>query len=184
MTWGQAGQEIVTLAAGLVSLGLQIGDRVAIASSTRLEWILADSAIMCAGGATTTIYPNTHVEDVVFILADSGSRILFAENADQAAKAANDRDRLPDLMAIVVIDGPGDGDLIITLDALRALGASHAGRRPPGDRRPGRPPDPRLAGHPDLHLGDDWSAQGRRADPPQLGVPGRLPRRPGHHHHR
>ena len=124
MTWGQAGQEIVTLAAGLVSLGLQLGDRVAIASSTRLEWILADSAIMCAGGATTTIYPSTHVDDVVFILADSRSRILFAEDADQAAKAANDWDRLPDLMAIVVIDGPGDGDAIITLGALRALGAA------------------------------------------------------------
>ena len=85
----------------MAPLGLQTGDRVAIASSTRLEWILADSAIMCAGGATTTIYPNTNVEDVVFSLADSGARILFAENADQAAKAANDRDRLPDLIAIV-----------------------------------------------------------------------------------
>ena len=122
MTWGQAGAEIETLAAGLVALGLRIGDRVAIASSTRLEWILADSAIMCAGGATTTIYPNTNVEDVVFILADSGTRILFAEDADQAAKAANDRDRLPDLMAIVVIDGPGDDDFIVTMDQLRALG--------------------------------------------------------------
>ena len=124
MTWDEAGDEIVALAAGLVSLGLRIGDRVAIASSTRVEWILADSAIMCAGGATTTIYPNTHVDDVVFILADSGSRILFAEDAEQAAKAANDWDRLPDLMAIVVIDGPGDGDRIISIDALRALGAA------------------------------------------------------------
>ena len=124
MTWGQAGQEIVTLAAGLVSLGLRVGDRVAIASSTRVEWILADSAIVCAGGATTTIYPSTQVDEVVFILADSRARILFAEDAAQASKAANDRDRLPDLMAIVVIDGPGDGDLIITLDALRALGAA------------------------------------------------------------
>ena len=72
MTWDEAGDEIVALAAGLVSLGLRIGDRVAIASSTRVEWILADSAIMCAGGATTTIYPNTQVDDVVFILADLG----------------------------------------------------------------------------------------------------------------
>ena len=84
---------------------------------------------MCAGGATTRIYPNTHVEDVVFILADSGSRILFAEDADQAAKAANDWERLPDLIAIVVIDGPGDGDRIITMDTLRALGEQP--RRPP-----------------------------------------------------
>ena len=124
MTWGRAGDEILALAAGLVSLGLHLGDRVAIASSTRVEWILADSAIMCAGGATTTIYPNTNVEDVVFILADSGSRILFAEDTEQASKAANDWERLPDLMAIVVIDGPGDGDRIITIDALRALGTA------------------------------------------------------------
>ncbi len=124
MTWGQAGQEIVTLAAGLVALGLQTGDRVAIASSTRLEWILADSAIMCAGGATTTIYPSTQVDEVVFILADSRARILVAEDAAQASKAANDRERLPDLMAIVVIDGPGDGDLIISMNALRALGTA------------------------------------------------------------
>ncbi len=124
MTWGQVGQEIVTLAAGLVSLGLRVGDRVAIASSTRMEWITADSAIVCAGGATTTIYPSTQVDEVVFILADSGARILFAEDAAQAAKAANDRDRLPDLMAIVVIDGPGDGDLVISMDDLRALGAA------------------------------------------------------------
>jgi long-chain acyl-CoA synthetase len=124
MTWGEAGQEIATLAAGLVALGLQVGDRVAIASSTRLEWILADSAIMCAGGATTTIYPSTQVDEVVFILADSRARILVAEDAAQASKAANDRERLPDLQAIVVIDGPGDGDLIITLDAFRALGAA------------------------------------------------------------
>ncbi len=67
-----------------------------------MEWILADSAIVCAGGATTTIYPSTQVDEVVFILADSGARILVAEDAAQASKAANDRDRLPALMAIVV----------------------------------------------------------------------------------
>lgn len=121
MTWGQAGKEIFTLAAGLVSMGLEVGDRVAIASSTRLDWILIDSAIMCAGGATTTIYPNTNVDDVVFILADSRARILFAEDAAQAAKAADNRSQLPDLMAIVLIDGPAAGELI-SVESLRALG--------------------------------------------------------------
>ena len=48
--------------------------------------------------------------------------ISMAENADQAAKAVNDRERLPDLIAIVVIAGPGDGDLIVGLDHLRELG--------------------------------------------------------------
>ena len=67
--------------------------------------------------------PSTQVDEVVFILADSRARILVAGSA-QASKAANDRERLPDLMAIVVIDGPGDGDLIISMNALRALGTA------------------------------------------------------------
>ena len=47
---------------------------------------LADLAIICAGGATTTVYPTTIAEDVAYILTDSGSEVVFAENADQVAK--------------------------------------------------------------------------------------------------
>ena len=59
---------------------------MAIACNTRIEWILADLAIMCAGGATTTVYPTTTHEDVAFILADSESKIIFAEDDGQVAK--------------------------------------------------------------------------------------------------
>jgi long-chain acyl-CoA synthetase len=62
-----------TIAAGLISLGVQSEDRVALASGTRYEWALADLANMCAGTTTTTIYPTTIADDVAFILADSGS---------------------------------------------------------------------------------------------------------------
>src|SRR3954453_17898403 len=54
VTWRQAGDLVERLAAGLVSLGIQSEQRVGIASATRYEWILADLAVMCAGGATTT----------------------------------------------------------------------------------------------------------------------------------
>ncbi len=60
----------------------------------------------------------------------------------------------------------------------------HAGRRSRGRRGTGRCADSRLPGHADLHLGDDRASQGRGAHPRQLGVPGRLPGRAGHHHHR
>ena len=72
---------------------------MAIASSTRIDWILADLAISCAGAATTTVYPATAEPDVGYILSDSGSVVVFAENADQVAKvkAAN----LPGLIGIV-----------------------------------------------------------------------------------
>ena len=56
-------------------------------SGTRLEWILADLAIMCAGGATTTVYPSTTAEDVAYILADSECRVVFAEDDDAGRQA-------------------------------------------------------------------------------------------------
>ncbi len=59
VTWAQAGDRVRRLAAGLLSLGLEPEQRVGIASSTRYEWILADLAVMCAAGATTTVYPST-----------------------------------------------------------------------------------------------------------------------------
>ena len=64
LTWTETKTAADEVAAGLLSLGLQTEDRVAIASGTRIEWILADLGIMSAGGATTTVYPTTQHEDV------------------------------------------------------------------------------------------------------------------------
>jgi long-chain acyl-CoA synthetase len=127
MTWAEAGEQVADLAAGLLSLGIGLEDRVAIASSTRVEWLLADLAVMCAGGATTTVYPSTSDDDVGFILSDSGSRIVFAENAGQVEKVATHRDELPAVERVVVFDGDGDGDgdWVITLDELAARGRVH-----------------------------------------------------------
>src|SRR5690606_20932639 len=66
VTWAQAGERVNRIAAGLLALGVQLEDRVAVASSTRYEWVLADAGIMCAGAATTTVYPTTGAEDVQF----------------------------------------------------------------------------------------------------------------------
>ena len=76
LTWRETGEEMTTLGAGLLALGLRPEDRVAIASNTRVEWVLADGAVMLAGGANTTIYPSTGDEDFGYIMADSGARIL------------------------------------------------------------------------------------------------------------
>ncbi|OOK66013.1 AMP-binding enzyme family protein [Mycobacterium kansasii] len=59
VTWEQVGERVHHLAAGLISLGIAAEDRVALASSTRYEWVLTDFAVMCAGAATTTVYPTT-----------------------------------------------------------------------------------------------------------------------------
>src|SRR5512139_1986851 len=89
LTWAETEEVVRAWAAGLVSLGIGLEDRVAIASTTRLEWVLADLAIICAGGATTTVYPTTIAEDVAYIISDSESSIVFAEDQEQVAKLSH-----------------------------------------------------------------------------------------------
>ncbi len=125
LTWEQVGQQSFDLAAGLLALGLQREERVGLICSTRYEWILADLAVMCAGGATTSVYPSTEQADVAFILSDSDSRFIFAENADQVAKLSSVRDQLPKADKVIVIDGDGDGDWVMSWRDLARLGADH-----------------------------------------------------------
>jgi long-chain acyl-CoA synthetase len=124
LTWREVAARAKAIAAGLHDLGVRTEDRVAILAGTRLEWVLADLGVMCAGAATTTVYPTTEAEDAQYIVRDSGSKVLIAENAAQAAKVAGLK-----LDAVVVIDGPAaEGQL--TLAALEKRGAEVLAERP------------------------------------------------------
>jgi long-chain acyl-CoA synthetase len=125
VTWAEAGEQVARLAAGLLSLGLEPEQRVGIASGTRYEWILADLAVMCAAGATTTVYPSTNGEDTAYILSDSECRIVFAEDDEQVAKLKDNRAELPHLAKIVTFDGATDGDWVIGLEDLAVLGDTY-----------------------------------------------------------
>ncbi|MFE5599521.1 AMP-dependent synthetase/ligase [Streptomyces coelicoflavus] len=127
LTWAQAAERVYAIAAGLVELGVQPEQRVALAASTRLEWILTDLGIMCAGAATTTVYPQTNAGESAYILSDSESRVLIAEDAAQLAKAREKRAELPGLTHVVVIDAAGadiSEDWILTLDELERRGTA------------------------------------------------------------
>ncbi|MDT0477657.1 long-chain fatty acid--CoA ligase [Streptomyces griseoviridis] len=132
LSWGEASERVHAIAAGLIALGVEPEQRVALASATRIEWILADLGIMCAGAATTTVYPQTNEDESAFILADSDSRVLIAEDAAQLAKAQGRRGELPDLTHIVVIDPAGvePGEDVLTLAELERRGAAHLEKHP------------------------------------------------------
>ncbi|MEV7957672.1 AMP-dependent synthetase/ligase [Streptomyces sp. NPDC058316] len=137
LSWAQAAERVYAVAAGLIDLGVRPEERVALAAGTRVEWILVDLGVMCAGAATTTIYPSTNAEESAFILSDSESRVLIAENAGQLAKARERRAELPNLAHVVVIDpegaGPAEGDpegWVLTLADLEARGAEHLAKHP------------------------------------------------------
>ena len=127
-TWARSNERIVDLAAGFLSLGLKPEDRVAIASTTRLEWIFADLAVMCAGGATTTVYPSTNSEDVAYIISDSGSRFVVAEDAKQLGKLLEQRAAIGGVDRVIMMDTAGidpavrTDEWVITLDDLAARG--------------------------------------------------------------
>jgi long-chain acyl-CoA synthetase len=125
VSWTQVAERVEPLAAGLLSLGISPEDRIGIASTTRLEWILADLAILCSGAATTTVYPSTNAEDTGYILADSDSKIVFAEDETQLKKIAEQRSELPNLTKVVLFDGASDDDWVITLDDLADQGAKY-----------------------------------------------------------
>jgi long-chain acyl-CoA synthetase len=130
ITWQVAAIRVEALAAGLLALGVQPEQRIGIASSTRYEWILADLAIMSAGAATTTVYANTNETDTAYILADSGSRIVFAEDTEQLAKLAARRAELPALTKVVLFEGSSDDEWVLTLDELAELGEKYLAEEP------------------------------------------------------
>jgi long-chain acyl-CoA synthetase len=122
VTWRETGDRVTKLAAGLVALGIEPEQRVGIASATRYEWILADLAIMCAGAATTTVYPTTMGDDVSYILADSECRVVFAEDDEQIAKLTSHKSELPHLTKVVTFEGATDDDWVIGMADLEKLG--------------------------------------------------------------
>jgi long-chain acyl-CoA synthetase len=130
LTWNQLKDTVFELAGGLLALGIGREDRVAIASSTRMEWILADLGIMCSGGATTTVYPTTQHEDVAYIVGDSESKIVIAEDAGQVAKLVEHLDELPGLATIIQIDGTVDHPKVMGWNEFLATGRDYVAANP------------------------------------------------------
>ena len=120
-TWAETGTAATEIAAGLLALGLRPQDRVAILAGTRTEWIEADFGVMCAGGATTTVYPTGSAEEVAHILRDSASRFAVVEQAGHLAKVLAAGSPVEHA---VLVDGspPGDDPRVLTLAGLRAGG--------------------------------------------------------------
>jgi long-chain acyl-CoA synthetase len=93
------------LAAGFVASGIRPGDRVALMSRTRYEWVLLACAILTAGGVIVPIYPTSSFEQVEWILRDSGAVAVVAETDDHAEKVATAQRQLPALTYVWQIDG-------------------------------------------------------------------------------
>ncbi len=115
------------IASGLIYLGIQETDKVAIMSDTRVEWTLADLAIVSLRCITSTIYPSLLEKDIKFILDNSDSRCVFVENAALLNHVLAVSKDVPKLVKIIVFeDTVSDHDNVLTLKQLEKLGEEHA----------------------------------------------------------
>ena len=86
VSWRETADKVNALARGLLHLGLAAGDRVCLVSENRPEWLMADLAIMAAGGVTVPAYVTNGVDDHVHILTNSGARFAIVSSAALAAR--------------------------------------------------------------------------------------------------
>ncbi len=120
-------------AAGLRAIGLKKGDRVAIYSSSGLEWILSDLAILTAGGVDVPLYENSHPEQLGYILRDSGCKIILLRGQEQLRRLLKIKTRLPESLRHVIyfdeLSRPQDCELnFMSLLELEALGMERGDR--------------------------------------------------------
>jgi long-chain acyl-CoA synthetase len=131
LDWTETEARVRAIASGLRALGVEDEQVCAILSSTRIEWILADYGVLCAGAATSTIYPSSTADECAFVLSDSRAVVAFAESAEQVAKLASRRAELPTLRHVVTFDGQASADgWVVTLAELEAKGRAHDAARP------------------------------------------------------
>jgi long-chain acyl-CoA synthetase len=125
ISWKETAARVSALSRGLRELGVNAGDRVAIISENRPEWLIADLAIMAAGAISVPAYTTNTVEDFYHILADSGARLAIVSTASLAERVVPAAMRVPETEIVITMDAvPADvqGTRMIAWDDVMALG--------------------------------------------------------------
>src|SRR5512143_1471868 len=124
--WLEISKEI---AYALHACGFAPGDVASIIANAVPEWVYADMGILCAGGVSSGIYPTDSAMQVEYLVNDSSTKVIFAEDEEQLDKVLACRARCPTLQRIVVFDMEGlsgfSDDMVMSLDEFRALGRNH-----------------------------------------------------------
>jgi len=117
------------VALGLIALGRQPGEAVALLSTSRAEWVQADFAIFSAGGITVPVYPTYPPDLIAYVINDSGARTIIVEDPGQLAKVLEIRATTPGLEHIIVMTGyeaTQPPKMVMTWEMLRRLGRENA----------------------------------------------------------
>jgi long-chain acyl-CoA synthetase len=120
-TYSEVGEIVRDLALGLMDLGVERGDKVAILANTRPEWSYFDFAALTAGATVVPIYQTNSPEECRYVLENSDSKVVIVEDSEQIQKVRAVRDSLPKLEHVILMEGAGD-------DALTSPALAERGR--------------------------------------------------------
>ncbi|GIH99216.1 AMP-dependent synthetase/ligase [Planobispora takensis] len=135
VTWADYWENVQLVAHALLALGVEPGDRVAVHSENRREWLYSDLGIVAVRGVTVGLYPTNPPAEVAYLLSHSGARILIAEDQEQVDKALEVAGRCPDLERIVYVEPRGirghyRDPRLMHWDELLQIGAAHREEQP------------------------------------------------------
>jgi long-chain acyl-CoA synthetase len=134
ITWRDYAEHVELVAHGLAALGVVPGNRVAIHSENRPEWLFCDVGAVAARAISVGIYPTNPTAEVRYLLADSGAKVLIAEDQEQVDKALAVKTDLPHLAWIVYIEPRGvttyDDPALLHWDDFLARGREHRAAHP------------------------------------------------------
>ena len=102
--WVELSEQVTKIARGLMALGVERTDRVAIVGDPSPEWLLADFAVQCLGAISYGLYPTSARDEAEYVLRHAGASVLIAEDQEHVDKVLPILDRLPGLRKLVVID--------------------------------------------------------------------------------
>ena len=132
MSWEHAHALVEPLAAGLTGLGVEPEDKVVILSRTRVDWVLVDLAVLCAGATTVAVHPGGTPEVVARHIDGNGAVVVVAEDVDQADTLRRVRGDIRTVRKVVLFDGDYPDHRVMTFEELLAQGEEVL-RRVPGD---------------------------------------------------
>lgn len=133
ISWAEYGTTVREVAAGLIELGIEAGDRVGILASNQPRWHMADLGIVSCAAISVPSYPTGAASQVGHVFGHSACRVCFVGDRDQLAKVLLARPQLPGLERIVMLGERPDGlddELLITFDDLCSLGRGRLQHEP------------------------------------------------------